>query len=291
MRMLFLTAVRVPDVPSPLLVHVAELLRVRGHQVEQVTAERELLDLGELLPQRDLYVLKSHTELSLSIAAALDEQGARLLNPLGACAATQDKVRCHRRLTAAGVPVPRTLVTGDCDCAASALRSDAPLVVKPLRGHRGVGVEVIGEREQLRGRVSPRSPVLVQEFVPGSGEDLKVYVVGRRVWAVRKPFSPLSFTQPGHAVSVSREVADIALRAGTALGLGVYGLDLIVGPEGPVVVDLNYFPGYKGCSGVAAPMAAYVEAYARGQIDLALPAFRDRRTASRVAGAPLKPVR
>jgi ribosomal protein S6--L-glutamate ligase len=290
MKVLFLTAVRVPDVPSPLVVHVAELLRVRGHQVEQVTAERELLDLGELLPEHDLYVLKSHTELSLSIAAALDEQGARLLNPLAACAATQDKVRCHRRLAAAGLPVPRTLVTGDCDSAAGALRSDAPLVVKPLRGHRGVGVEVIAEPERLRGRVSPRTPVLVQDFVRGPGEDLKVYVVGRRVWAVRKPFSPFSFTQPGRPVSVSRDLADIALRAGAALGLGVYGLDLVEGPEGPVVVDLNYFPGYKGCSDVAAPMAAYVEAYARGRIDLALPAFPDLRTEPRVTGAALKPV-
>jgi ribosomal protein S6--L-glutamate ligase len=290
MRMLFLTAVRVPDVPSPLLEHVVALLRARGHQVEQVTAERELLDLGDLVPEHDLYVLKSHTELSLSIAAALDEQGARLLNPYASCAATQDKLRCHRRLAAAGVPVPRTLVTGDCDSAAGALMSDSPLVVKPLRGHRGVGVEIVHERERLRDRVSPQAPVLVQDFVRGPGEDLKVYVVGRRVWAVRKPFSRFSFTQAGHAVPVSPEVADIALRAGAALGLGVYGLDLVEGPAGPVVVDLNYFPGYKGCVDVAGPLAAYVEAYARVRIDLALPAFRDLRALPGVTGAPLKPV-
>jgi ribosomal protein S6--L-glutamate ligase len=288
MRLLFLTATRVPDAPSPLLEQVAGLVRQRGHQVEQVTAERALLDLAGLTPERDLYVLKSHTEHSLSIAAALDEQGARLLNPLAACAATQDKARCHRRLAAAGIPVPRTLVTGDYGCVVEALRSETPLVVKPVRGHRGIGVEVISKPEQLRGRMAPQSPLLVQQFVPGSGEDLKVYVVGQRVWAVRKPFSSDSFTRPGRAVPVSGEVADIALRAGAALGLGLYGVDIVEGSDGPVVVDVNYFPGYKGCADVATHMATYLESYARGDIDLALPEFREWTTAAGATAAALR---
>jgi ribosomal protein S6--L-glutamate ligase len=289
MRMRFLTATRVPDVPSPLLVEVADRLRRRGHQVDQLTAERAVLDVGALVPDHDLYLLKSHTELSLSIAAALDEQGARVLNPVPACAATQDKLRCHRRLVAAGVPVPRTRVVGDYAGAGSVLVAGTSAVLKPVRGHRGVNVEVIRGREQLRGRAAPGSPVLVQDFVAGPGEDLKVYVVGRQVWAVRKPFSPLSFTRPGHAVPVSGEVEDIACRAGAALGLGLYGLDMIESPDGPVVVDLNYFPGYKGCAGVAAPMAAYIDAYARGHLTLDLPAFQSLAAAHRPTGAP-KPV-
>lgn len=289
MRLRFLTAIRVPDVPSPLVAQVAELLRLRGHHVELVIAERELLDFGDLTPECDLYVLKSHTELSLSVAAALDEQGTRLLNPLAVCAATHDKARSHGRLAAAGVPVPRTLVTGDYACAADALRSKTPLVVKPVRGHHGVDVEVIRTPEQLRGRRAPRSPLLVQDYVPGPGEDLKIYVVGQRVWAVRKPFSRGSFTRPGRPVPVPDEVADIALRAGAALGLGLYGVDIVESPHGPVVVDVNNFPGYKGCAEVAVPMASYIEAYARGDIDLHLPAFGDLPTAAPLTGTTLKP--
>jgi ribosomal protein S6--L-glutamate ligase len=293
MRMLFLTATRVPDVPSPLLTDVADRLRRRGHDIAQVTVERTVVDVAGLVPDRDLYLLKSHTELGLSIAAALDEQGARLLNPVASCAATQDKLRCHRRLSAAGVPVPHTVVTGDYACARSALSAlepGAPAVLKPLRGHRGVDVEVIRDGEQLRGRPAPASPLLVQQLVTGPGEDLKVYVVGQRVWAVRKPFSTLSFTRPGHPVQVSRVVEDIALRAGAALGLGLYGLDMIESPHGPVVVDLNYFPGYKGCAGVAGPMAAYIDAFARGHVTLALPALRDRVARGSSPRSALKPV-
>jgi ribosomal protein S6--L-glutamate ligase len=288
MKLQFLTVTRVPDVPSPLLVEVTRLLRQRGHEVDHVILEHELLDVGRISPDHDLYLLKSHTELSLSVAAVLHDQGARLLNPWAACAATQDKLRAHRRLQAAGVPVPRTLVVGDYSCAA-ALERDVPLVLKPVRGHRGAGVEVIRDPGQLRDRPPPTTPRLLQQLVDGRGEDLKIYVVGHQVWAVRKPFGPLSFTESGHAVPVSREVEEIALRAGAALGLGIYGLDAIESAAGPVVVDLNYFPGYKGCSGVAAPMAAYIDAYARGLVELRVPSMQ-AITPGRTAGLLGKPV-
>lgn len=273
MRLRFLTVTRMPDVPSPLLAEVTQLLRRLGHEVDHVTLEKQLLDVGRLAPDQDLYLLKSHTELSLSVAAVLHEQGARLLNPWEACAATQDKLRAHRRLQEAGVPVPRTLVTGDYACVTTSPER-VPLVLKPVRGHRGVGVEVVTDPGMLAGRPAPTTPMLLQHLVVGPGEDLKVYVVGHQVWAVRKPFGPLSFTRPGRAVAISHEVEDIALRAGAALGLGMYGMDVIDSAAGPVVVDLNYFPGYKGCSGVAAPMAAYIDAYARGLVDLRVPTLQ-----------------
>jgi ribosomal protein S6--L-glutamate ligase len=113
--------------------------------------------------------------------------------------------------------------------------------------------------------------VIVQEHVPGTGEDLKVYVVGDQVFAVRKPFSELSFTVPGRPVPVTPEVRDIALRCGEAMGLGLYGLDIIESPDGPFVVDVNYFPGYKGVPGAAAAIAEYIDAQARR---IELPALR-----------------
>jgi ribosomal protein S6--L-glutamate ligase len=117
----------------------------------------------------------------------------------------------------------------------------------------------------------PTGPVLVQEHVRGCGEDLKVYVAGEEVFAVRKPFSADSFTRPGRPVPVTPEVREMALRCGAACGLGLYGLDVIESPDGPVVVDLNYFPGYKGVPGVAALLADYIDEFACGARRLALP--------------------
>jgi ribosomal protein S6--L-glutamate ligase len=41
-------------------------------------------------------------------------------------------------------------------------------------------------------------------------------------------------------------VEETARRAAACCGLVCYGADFVVGPDGPVLVDLNAFPGYRG---------------------------------------------
>jgi ribosomal protein S6--L-glutamate ligase len=89
--------------------------------------------------------------------------------------------------------------------------------------------------------------------------------VGHPVFAGRNPFSPTSITRPGRACEVDGELEEIARSCGRALGLGLYGLDLVEGPEGPVVVDVNTFPGYKGVPDVAPLIADYIEGFALGR--------------------------
>ena len=271
MKLYFLLARRVPPVPSPLLVDVAARLRTRGYEVESGTPEEMLVEGDRLAPSHDLYVLKSHTELALSVAASLHAQGARVLNPVPATAVAHDKVLAVQRLRGAGVPVPRTFVTGDVRRLRDLFEERGPLVVKPVRGYRGVGVHEVRSPRDVVALPPLDGPVMVQDLVAGPGVDLKVYVVGELVWAVRKPFAATSFSLPGRPVPVGSEIEAIAQRAGTASGLGLFGIDVIESPDGPVVVDLNAFPGYKGCEGVAGPMADYIADYAENRRELALP--------------------
>jgi ribosomal protein S6--L-glutamate ligase len=269
-RLYFLLVRRVPPVPSPVLVEVYERLERRGFIVEDGIAEELVERVDTLEPEHDLYLLKSHTELSLSIAGALHARGARLLNPYESCATTQNKIVASRRLRAAGVPVPRSWVTGDLELLRP-IAKRMPLIVKPYLGHRGTGIHVVHGPDELA-RIPPADGArIVQEYVEGSGEDLKLYVVGDEVFGVRKPFSPESFTVPGVPCVVSPEVRGIARRVGRALGLGLYGLDVIESRAGPVVVDVNYFPGYKGVPDAAERIASYVERYARGETRLEPP--------------------
>jgi ribosomal protein S6--L-glutamate ligase len=269
-RVLFLVARRVPAVPSQILVDAADWLARRGHHIDTVIAEETVWRPERLACAYDLVVLKSHTELSLSLAAALHAHGVPLLNPYPSCAALQDKLVAASRLASAEVPVPVSWTTGDPALLAGHIER-WPVIVKPHRGHRGAGVEVARGPEELASFGPFDAPAIVQEWVPGPGVDLKVYVVGEQVFAVRKPFGPDSFTRPGVPVPVETDVREIALRCGRAFGLGLYGLDVIESPAGPVVVDVNYFPGYKGVPGAAAHIAAYVDDYARGRRGLALP--------------------
>jgi MFS family permease len=270
MKLYFLLVRRVQGVMSPVLVEAWDILTRRGFEVEYGIAEEMVTRPGHLRVGHDLYVLKSRTELSLSLAGVLHAQGARFLNPYECCVSTQNKIVSARRLQRAGVPTPRTWVTGDFGLLEE-LVDDVPLVLKPYRGHRGAGIHVVHDRAALRAIPRTDDPMLVQEFVAGTGEDVKVYVVGEQVFAVRKQFSEDSFAQPGRPSAVSPELRDIALRCGHALGLGLYGLDVIESRSGPVVVDLNYFPGYKGVPDIAPLIADYIEGYALGRHTLALP--------------------
>ena len=57
-------------------------------------------------------------------------------------------------------------------------------------------------------------------------------------------------------------------RCGQAFGLGLYGLDLIETADGVRVVDLNFFPGYKGVPDAAPRIADYIEGHASGKLTL-----------------------
>lgn len=270
MKLYFILVRRVPPVPSPVLLEAFALLERRGFDLDSGIPEELLARPDRLHVEHDLYILKSHTELALSLAGVLETLGARLLNPYASCITTQDKIVASRRLRAAGVPIPRCWVTADLSLLAPIV-DETPLIVKPHRGHRGAGIAIVRNRAELAALEPRDSPVLIQEHVDGSGEDVKIYVVGESVFAVRKEFSPTSFTRPGRSCPVSPELREIALSCGRVLGLGLYGLDILETDDGPIVVDVNYFPGYKGVPGAAPLIADYIEDYAHGRRRLELP--------------------
>ena len=253
--------------PSVILTQAIAMLERRGFTVSSGIAEEELRAPDRLLPEHDLYVLKSHTELAVSLAGVLHDRGARFLNPYRACASVQNKIVAASRLAEAGVPLPRSWVTGDFSLLRE-LAAAMPLIIKPYRGHRGAGIHLIRSSAELSRLPPQEQPMLVQQFIQGTGQDLKVYVVGDKVFAVRKPFSAASFATPGEPCEVSPLVQEIALRCGRIFGLGLYGIDIIENDAGPVVVDLNYFPGYKGVPDVAALLARYIEDFALGRTTL-----------------------
>jgi ribosomal protein S6--L-glutamate ligase len=264
-RVHFLLAGRVPPVPSPVLVEVYERLRARGVTVDDCIPEEVLVCTGEFAVRHELYVLKSHTELALSMAGMLNALGARLLNPYRSCLLTQDKVTSTKLLGDAGVPVPPSWVTDDYDLVRPFL-ARGPLIAKPHRGHRGSCVRVLRGPEDLASLCPTEGPFLFQQYLESDGEDLKAYVVGERAFAVTKPFSPDAFQYFGCPVELDARARDIVLTCGRVLGLHLYGVDLVVTDDGPFVVDVNYFPGFKGVPGAAQLIADYVHEYGSNRV-------------------------
>jgi ribosomal protein S6--L-glutamate ligase len=251
------------EVPGPVFSEVFEILTRRNFDIESRKVEEMLLRSDLLKPTHDLYLLKSDTEPSLSMAGILHSHGARILNPYPSCIMIRDKILSSNVLRTAGIPTPPSWITHDLILLLP-LVEKWPLIIKPYRGFHGRDIHIIRNPKDLANLTPLNEPVLVQKYVEGNGEDLKVYVIGKDVFATRKPFHPDSFRQPGKLCPVSTEVRDIALRCGEIFGLGLYGLDIIEGSKGPVVVDLNYFPGYKAVPDASSLLADYIEKYALG---------------------------
>jgi len=103
--------------------------------------------------------------------------------------------------------------------------------------------------------------------VRGDGWDIKLWVIGRQVFAARrrtaletntrKPDIPILECLPGEWVSM-------ALKAGRAFGLHLYGVDLLMTNRGPVLVDVNSFPGFRGVEGADRALISVIERLAPG---------------------------
>ncbi|MGW4807691.1 ATP-grasp domain-containing protein [Kitasatospora sp. NPDC004272] len=238
---------REPD--HPLLAGARRLLESEGH-----------VTVGPDEPA-DVVLLKARDARSLRRAERYQETGTPVLNSAAATADCQDRALMERTARAAGLPFAPTLATG----VLGELRWDGPVVVKSLRSRKEDLVARADNPGRWRELVAlwPAEQVLLQRPVDGDGWDRKVWVVGGEVFAEQRR-SELAPGDPARRpwAPDERERA-LALAAGSAFGLQVYGVDLLSGPDGPVAVDVNAFPGVRHQPGAPAALAALVLRTAR----------------------------
>jgi ribosomal protein S6--L-glutamate ligase len=257
-RIVFINKTARPDNGS-VFPDVIERLSAKGVDVEPIVPEERFFDLQALDTSADLYVLRSRSTVALNLAAALDVAGAPLLIPYGRERVLRNKFLLQQKLIRAGIPVPRSYVAWNSGMLRDLLDDRGPLVVKPHGGHGGVGVRIVREPSELEPLAELDGPLFVQEYKEHEGSDLKVYGIGAHVAAIRRIFPARTPEEKrGTPAEVSDEIRSIALRCDEALGLGLYGVDFIDTADGPVVIDINSTPGYKGIEGAAGLVADHI---------------------------------
>ena len=267
--------------PNPVLQHVFHLLQQSGCQVELGIASELVWNPSAWTVAADLYVLKSHTPFWMSLAEIMHHQGARMLNPYHSCLATQNKIVKALRMSAAGVPVPEAWIPVDL-ALLQTIVAQRPLIIKPYMGRRNEGIVIVQNKEDLAQLATPSAPMLVQEYLRGYQEELKVTVIGEQVFAVR-----LVAQDDGQITrvpcTITEDIRALALKCGRVFGIGLYRMDILLSKEGPVVIDLDYFPSYKGVPKAAQLIAEYIMSYAQGNISELLPSEYQRKPATPAA--------
>ena len=244
---------------------IVERLREGGAEVDEIVPEARAWDLSDVRPEYDLYVLKSKNPLDLDLAESLERAGARVINTAKSSRLAKDKIAHTTLLARAGVPQPRAWAVASFAALEALLdRLDAPCLVKPPAGSMAQGIRTLRRvsdlsaddhaalRDSFVDDFGQPVPLLVQEQVPNDGGDLKVYVVGEWVAAVERPLNAKSDAEKsGSSVDVPPAIRSAALACGAALGLELFGVDVLRSPDGATfwVVDVNAFPSFRGLDG------------------------------------------
>jgi ribosomal protein S6--L-glutamate ligase len=196
-------------------------------------------------------------DVQFEIYRALEAGGSLVVNRLEPLLAAQDKFRSSWLLARAGVATPAAAVAQRPDDAERALLALGEAVAKPVAGSLGDGVERVrpgaAGRAAVRDRVGRDGAVYLQAYVPHPGEDLRVFVVGGRARAAIARHAPegewrTNVAGGGRAepAPLGPELASVAEAAAAALGLDYAGVDVVDGPLGPAVIEVNGNPSWQG---------------------------------------------
>ncbi len=224
---------------------------------------------GVVLDELDLLLIRGLPRGSLEQVIfrvdalhVLAAHGVRCVNGPRALERTVDKSWATAVLAGAGVPTPPTIVCERYDGAMQAFeRLGGDVVVKPLFGAMGNGIVRIEDRDVahrvFRALELERTVYYVQRTIaPAGRRDLRVLVVADEIAGAMERVSDswranIARGARPRAVALSAAERDLALAAAVALETDVAGVDLLVAPDGEiVVVEVNGIPGWQALQSI-----------------------------------------
>ncbi len=222
-----------------------------------------LLHQGNELPKFDAVLPRigtSITEYGLAIVRQFECMGTYVVNGSKGIASSRDKFLSLQVLSQVGLRTPATaLIRGSRALKPIAQALDSsPLVMKLLRGTQGLGVMLVHSSTSgasvLDTFESMDRELIVQRYMKeGAGRDYRLVVVGDKIvgtmerQARRGEFrSNIHRGGDGHPITLPQSYRRMALKAAKAFSLGLAGVDIMEGPEGPVILEVNSTPGFEG---------------------------------------------
>jgi len=209
----------------------------------------------------------------LNLLHTLSRRGLPVVNNPSSIEKAADKYHTLILLAEKGIQVPRTIVTEKVSEAIRAFHEfGGDIVVKPVFGSRGIGAarisnEDVAERA-FRTLHFNRHVLYVQEFVQHGFRDIRVLLVGGKIVAAMFRVSTYWKTNVSKGATptplkCTPEIEELAIKSADIVGCEIAGVDLMEGPSGLVVCEINSQPGWRGLQSttqvdIAREIATYV---------------------------------
>jgi [lysine-biosynthesis-protein LysW]--L-2-aminoadipate ligase len=240
--------------------------QARGVELERISDDSILMDVhrtGDAASFDAVLQRSSSYSRSLYISQYFEEAGTRVVNSYATQRLFGDKASTSFALARAKIRTPRTIVACSPESARAAARElGFPLVIKPPMGSWARMVQRINDNDSLDAAIECREEMgnvwqkiyYLQEFVKKPGRDIRVFVVGNEaICAIYRNSTEKSgwITNTGRGGTASNcpltpEICELAIAASSKLaGEGIYGVDMMEGPEGLMVHEVNHTTEFR----------------------------------------------
>jgi len=247
---------------------MARALAKSGHCIFHLNPQAPMLDIANSpwLTGLDLLIARGRSADFFARLSVAEAAGIPTINRRHAIAAVADKAHMATRLRAAGVPMPPTWIGSFEQIIREIPGTAYPLILKPAYGDHCRRIRIVNTRRAL-GKVEWSEPcVIAQRLLPSNGFDVKIYVIGGRVWAMRRP-SPLHGAAAAANTLLRLPAAwrNLARHCGELFGLQLFGVDCIEFDGILNVIKVNDFPNYTAVPEADSLLADFVVQYAQAR--------------------------
>lgn len=192
----------------------------------------------------------------MDVLGQLERAGVKVVNPAKTIEAAVDKYLASAKLQSAGLLTPRTIVCQTVDAAMEAFEQlGGDVVIKPLFGAEGRGITRLNDEALAQRAISMLvnlgSVIYLQEFIAHEGYDLRVLLVGKKAFGMRRR-NPLDWRTNvsrgaiAEPLELTEDVFEVARRAADAVGAPVAGIDLLPALDGRLyAIEVNAVPGWQ----------------------------------------------
>ena len=193
----------------------------------------------------------------LAVMRQLETLGVKVFNPSASIEISRDKLYTHQVLAAAGIPIPKSVLSRwPFDYTYIERHFGYPVILKATSGSKGDAVWKIDSREQLTdlmAALDTSRPLIFQEFLSDTkGRDLRCFVVGNRVVAAMMRIAQSGFKanvhQGGSVMNVvcGEALTSLAVDTAQLCLLDCTGVDVLLDRNSYKICEVNSSPGFQG---------------------------------------------
>jgi RimK family alpha-L-glutamate ligase len=196
----------------------------------------------------------------MDILHRLERLGLYVVNPPEAIEHCVDKYAILALLEDNGIPVPRTAITENVSEALKAFHElGGDIIVKPIFGSRGIGSTRVTNPEVaatiFKAITFYHGVIYIQEFVPHGFSDVRAFVIGNRVVAAMKRVAntwKTNYSQGAKPISIKldKTLEEMTVKSASLIECKIAGVDILESSRGPLFVEVNSQPGWRGLQSV-----------------------------------------